>query len=82
VFQPGDELEWNFFSSANKAKPVHTFNFKYDDIKDNTVTLKFTRDISKKFTDGDYTYCIKFLCHDGRLVTLNASNRIVVEECH
>ena len=82
VFQEGDQLEWNFFSSANKEKPVHTFNFKYEDIVDNTVTLKFTQEVSKKFAIGSYTYCIKFICHDGRVVTLNALNKIQVEACH
>ena len=81
-FQPGDELIWNFFSQADKNKPVHTFSFGYDDIHDNMVTLNFTREISNKFDIGTYTYCVKFADHDGRLVTLNATNKVKVEECH
>ena len=82
VFQPGDKLIWNFFSTTDKNKPVHSFTFEYPDIEDNTVTLKFTKEVSKKFAIGSYTYCIKFECHDGRVVTLNAQNKLQVEACH
>lgn len=66
----------------DKVNPVHTFSFGYGDIADNTVTLFFTKEISAKFAKGSYTYCVKFICHDGRIVTLNANNKIKVESCH
>lgn len=82
IFQEGDQLIWSFFSAVNKTTPIHTFTFGYEDIEDNTVTLFFTKDVSAKFSIGSYTYCVKFICHDGRIVTLNANNRVKVEACH
>lgn len=82
IFQPGDQLIWNFFAVLDKTNPIYTFTFGYEDIQDNTVTLFFTKEISNKFKIGSYTYCVKFLCHDGRIVTLNANNKIKVESCH
>lgn len=82
TFEPGDQLIWSFFSVADKTTAVHSFIFEYNDIKDNTVSLFFTKEISNKFKIGNYTYCVKFMCHDGRIVTLNANNKIKVEACH
>lgn len=81
VFEPGDALIWNFFGE-DKENAIYTFTFNYDDISDNKVTLFFTHEISARFPVGLYTYCVKFVCHDGRIVTLNANNRVKVEPCH
>ena len=82
IFEEGDQLIWSFFSVEDKVNPVHTFVFDYPDIHDYTVELFFTKEISAKFAVGNYTYCVKFLSHDGRVVTLNANNKIKVEACH
>lgn len=82
IFTEGDKLEWHFYSMSNKNTPIHTFTFNYQDMHDNTVTLFFSSEISSKFAIGTYTYCVKFLSHTGRIVTLNANNRIKVEACH
>lgn len=81
-FAPGDRLEWCIFPVMDKEHSVHTFVFEYGDIHNNTVELKFTPEISKKFAIGTYTYCVKFCSHDGRVVTLGAQNKIKVESCH
>lgn len=81
-FQEGDRLEWSFFSILDKCNCIHKFIFNYEDIDDYTVTLFFSKDISAKFKVGCYTYCVKFFSHDGRIVTINAHNKIKVEPCH
>lgn len=82
VYQEGDKLIWNFFNVKDKDNPVHTFTFEYSDITNNKVTLAFTKEISKHFVVGSYTYCVKFISHDGRIVTINATNKVRVESCH
>lgn len=82
VFEEGDTLEWSFFANMNKVDPIYQFIFPHDAIHNNTVTLFFDQAISAKFPVGSYTYCVKFKSHDGRIFTLNATNKAKVEMCH
>jgi len=79
MLDENDELIFSFFKFLEK-EPVHTFSFT--NVQDNSVSLDFTEEISKKFTPGVYTYCVKLNTHDGPIVTLYAKQRAEVEKCH
>lgn len=79
VFTDGDKLTFSFYQN-NTLK--HSFSFTNNDITDNAVILDFTKLVSNKFTVGKYNYCLKFECHDGRVATLNAVNKLEVQPCH
>ena len=77
-YDEDDTLEFNFFDAAKK--PVYTFSF--DHIQDDTVSLVFTEEISKKFPVGKYTYCVKYINHEGEIITIFAKNKVEVQKCH
>ena len=77
TFSPEDKVSFNFFNF--EKEPVYTFNFT--NVQNNKVTLNFTKEISAKFTPGNYSYCVK-LEHAGEIVTLHAKERVEVERCH
>ncbi len=78
-FDADDEVVFNFFTYDGKTL-IHSFSFT--DIQNNTVCLDFTEEVSKKFPVGKYTYCAKFINHEGTVVTIFAKKHVEVEACH
>lgn len=82
IYQNEDALVFCFYSNPALI-PIHTFTFTGAEIVDNAVTLDFNEDVTKFFTEGKYTYCIKFFrASDGRVVTVTAKGKVEVEKCH
>lgn len=79
TYDADDVLLFSFFTADEKTL-VHQFEF--NNIQDDTVTLVFTEEISKKFAVGKYVYCVKFIDHEGHQVTIFAKNKVEVQECH
>lgn len=83
AYAPTDELVFSFFDIHKQ--PVH--QFKFTNIgADDTVKLEFTKDVTKKFKAGTYTYCVKYYWteEDGyeRIQTVVDHGLVKVEACH
>lgn len=83
---PDDTVVFDFYGENSSTKPVASFTFT--NIKDNSVTLYFSRAISKKMKAGTYTYCVRFITNDKddengeSIVTVGANGKVVVEASH
>lgn len=78
-YDDDDELIFSFYDRFEKNL-IHQFTF--DHIKNNTVSLVFTEEISKKFPVGKYVYCVKYINHEGERITIFAKNKVEVQACH
>ncbi len=52
TMQPGETVTVTFYD--NRCKEVHAFVFT--DIQDNTVTMEFTEEVTRKFPKGKYVF--------------------------
>ena len=86
-YEEGDQLIFSFY--ANKSDRL-VYSFIFSEIsEDNTVTLRFTKDISKLFKAGLYTYSIKYMKideehpkDDSNIITIGSKFKVEVEKCH
>lgn len=50
---------------------------EFTTIGSNTITMNFTKDVSNKFTIGEYTYCARL--NNGYIKTFIKNNKVFVE---
>lgn len=79
-----DIVTFKFYNEDRRN--IYTASF--ENISNNVCPLVFSEEVSKKFTAGNYTFCIEY--NDvkvgdktvNNITTIGADYKIVVEECH
>ncbi len=57
------------------------YEFEFTNIQDNTITLCFTKELTKLFKKGSYTYCVhvEMISDDEVVKTIAYKNKMVIE---
>ena len=77
-FQQNDKVRICFKENLTKRK---VYEFEFSNIQNNTVTLCISKEITKLFKKGVYTYCVHIdtFYEDEGTKTISYENRMVVE---
>ena len=76
--QPTDKVRVCFKENLTQRK---VYEFEFTNIQNQTVTLCFTKEITKLFKKGKYTYCVHIdtTNEDEQVKTISRENNMVVE---